>query len=127
MILLAILLVCLEIPIRWFISPIVLTGILSSYFLNSKLAQYFENKQKNLPQLAILSLFILIGSFGYGRSEAEDLLIKKDSTAEITFSTNSKIKAKIIGKLGNHYFYLDDENFVNETKESNITYIKHSS
>lgn len=68
---------------------------------------------------------MLVGSFGYGRSLAEQLQQSMDANACITWDSGASEEVKLIGRLGTHYFYLDGAGLVNVRAEQYVKRIKY--
>lgn len=121
----AVLLIYLEIPYRWIFAPLVLMGAILPSLFRSEPLQKLKETHPATPLVAVVMIFMLVGSFGYGRSRAEELQQTILPNARVTWDSGADEEIKMIGRLGGHYFYLDGAGQVNVRGEQYLKRIQY--
>jgi hypothetical protein len=114
-----------EIPFRWLFAPMAVIGVFLPPLFRSESLQKLKEAYPALPATTVIATIMLIGSFGYGRSLAEQLQKSTGFNARITWDTGALEEVKLIGRLGSHYFYLDNSKLVNLRAEQYVKRIQY--
>lgn len=118
------LLIYLDDPMRWIFIPVIGFGLVVPHLLRTPALESFRQTNPNLVLSSLLVVFLLLGSFGYGRTQAERLLKSTEPNAQVFIETHSEI-GKLLGKLGAYYFFLDASRKVNILPESSVKRIEY--
>ena len=118
------LLIYLDLPEKWLVAPIVAFVLIVPDVLR---ISAFESARQTNPHLvlsALLIVFLLLESFGYGRTQAERLIQKAEPNVQLTLESGTET-GKLIGKLGSYYFFLNASSKVNVLPEQSIKRIEY--
>jgi len=99
-------------------------GLITSPVLRLPAIQAARENNPHLVLSAFVMMFLLLGSFGYGRVQAEHLIRDKELNAQITLEAGVE-SGKLLGKLGSHYFLLNASNRVSVFPEQSIKRIEY--
>lgn len=118
-------LIYFDVPEKWLFPPLVIFGFIALRILGIPAVQSARDSSPHVVLLPIVAVFLLIGSFGYGRAQAERLVRIKEPN--ITLSLDTGIEAgKLIGKLGTHYFFINSANHLTVLPERVMRRIEYN-
>jgi len=113
-------------PEKWWIVPIAILGFIIPYFIGMPQVRDRIKEAPSAYIAFIIALFLISGTFGWGRSVAQRLLQTKEPNVQVMID-NNQIKARLLGKVNNYYFLLGDDGKITQYPESavkRITYEK---
>jgi hypothetical protein len=122
--LIAALLIYLDRPEKWLFLSVGVMIFCVTYFREIPALNTAAETHPQAVLIAFVIIFLLTGSFGYGRTKAEQ--VKVDTPLNVSIlSEIGNAEGKMLGKLGSYYFYLDRYNKVQIMPERLIKRIQY--
>ncbi len=113
-----------DLPERWVIVPMVTFILVIPHILNTSALESARQTNPHLLLSVLLIVFLSLGSFGYGRTQAEHLIRKTEPNTQLTLESGTE-SGRLIGKLGAYYFFLSTSSRVNVLSEQSIKRIEY--
>lgn len=118
-------LIYLDVPEKWLFPPLVLFWFVAGRVLDIPAVSSARESSPNVVLSLLVSGFLLVGSFGYGRSQAERLVHTKEPNVALYLDAGTET-GKLIGRLGTHYFFLNSANRVTVLPEQVLKRIEYT-
>jgi hypothetical protein len=111
-------------PEKWLIAPMVAFGLIAHPLLKNPRMSLLIDKDPVLFLVSFVMCLILIGIFGWGRSEAAKVIKTEEPNVRLILDSNTET-GKLLGKLGSYYFLLNASNAVIQLPEKAIQRIEY--
>lgn len=118
----SVLLIYLNRSEKWLFVPLALIFLISIHLLD---CEEIRARIKDSPKqflTGLIIIYLVVGSFGYGRTKAQDLAQNKIPNVQATVD-GSLVKTRLIGKISGYYFFLGMDGRVSQHPESTIKLI----
>ncbi|MFC1719564.1 hypothetical protein ACFL00_00305 [Pseudomonadota bacterium] len=120
--LLCVVIVYLDRPEQWLIVPLGVLGVFGPRLID---ILYMEGRFLPTPTHAVVVFFALVlvvGSFGWGRYQAEKLVQKNSSDVSVAID-REKQDLKFVGKAGSYFFFLEENGILLQYPDDSISVI----
>jgi len=124
LLLIVIIVIVYDRPEKWLLVPFMIMLKLLPITLDLQFIKRGIQANAALTLSAVVMVFLLICSLGYGRMNAEKLIRLAEPNASITFESKTE-SGKFIGKLGGYYFLLATAGRVHIYPENEIKKIEY--
>ncbi|MGB9148879.1 MAG: hypothetical protein WCB36_01380 [Burkholderiales bacterium] len=118
------LLIYFGLPEKWLFVPLVVFALISLHFLDNNFIRQHFKASPRVYLLVLLAIYFVIGSFGYGRYQAEKLRQNKVANVQVNIEGNLA-NTRLLGKINGYYFFLDMDGRVNQYPETSIKQITY--
>lgn len=117
-------LIYFDVPDKWLFTPLIIVGLCVPPIFRLPALQAVKDTRPQTAISVLVMLFLVAGSFGYGRSKAVTLVRAKEPNIHLTVGSNAE-EGKLIGKLGAYYFVVNSSERVTVIPEQTITRIEY--
>jgi hypothetical protein len=117
-------LVYLDRPEKWYVVPLAALGFMVPYLVGKP---WVRDRIKEAPSAylaGIIAVFLVSGTFGWGRSEAQRLAQTKTPSVQALVDGNL-VNARLLGKINAYYFFLGSDGKVTQYQESTVKRITY--
>jgi hypothetical protein len=113
------LLIYFDRPEKWTFVPVI--GVLgfTNHYLEKDWVRERVKASPNYFLATFISVSLVFGSFGWGRTEAQRLAQNKTPNVQVQVESEV-MKVRLLGKISAHYFFLDQDGKVNQYPDSSI-------
>lgn len=120
----SVLLIYIDHHLKWIFVPLVVLCFISARILNNEAIRDRVKESPHYYLLTVATLFLVIGSFGYGRSKAQELAETSVHNIQVVIDEKCE-KTRFLGKISSYYFFLDLDGKVRQHPESAIKKITY--
>ena len=111
-------------PEKWFVVPMILIALVGPRIMRHPKIRAVRDKSPVLVLVLYLMVILLIGTFGWGKTEADRRIKDESHSVRLTLDSGTET-GKLLGKLGGYYFLLNASNSVVQLPEKAIQRIEY--
>ena len=109
-------------PQKWLFVPLIVIGLVSIHAMDIESIRARIKVSPGSYLAVFITIFMVCGSFGYGRSQAQGLAQNKAANVHVTIESNL-LKTRLLGKISSYYFFLGMDGKISQYPESSVKLI----